>query len=226
MAEQVTTPRAEDLVSVGSRISWGAILAGTMVALALQFLLAVLGGAVGVSISDRVDPGNLRTAAVIWAIVTTCAAVFVGGMVTSQFTVGENKWEAVLYGIIMWALLFALLLGLGAAGSRHGFNAMMGLTQAPAPTTAGWEAGALAAGVPATEIEEWRRKSSATREQTQTPQTTQTQAQPSDEDVKKVAWYVFAGTWISLLAAGAGALVGAGPTFRLVVVEPTSRTTL
>src|SRR5438552_18609519 len=107
MAEQLKTPRAEDILSVGTRISWGAILAGTVVAIALQFLFAVAGAAVGVSLSHRVDPANLRTGAILWSIVTTCVAIFVGGLVTSQFTVGENKMEAMLYGVIMWALVFA-----------------------------------------------------------------------------------------------------------------------
>src|SRR5919108_422939 len=87
MAE--SEPRAEDVVSVGTRVSWAAIFAGAVLALAIYFLLAILGGAVGVSVSDRVDPSKLRTGALIWAIVTTCAALFVGGVVTSQFTVGE-----------------------------------------------------------------------------------------------------------------------------------------
>ena len=53
MAVNVTAPRAEDVLSVGTRISWGAILAGTFVALALQFLFGILGSAVGVSISEQ-----------------------------------------------------------------------------------------------------------------------------------------------------------------------------
>src|SRR5688500_13511395 len=127
MAQEVTTPRAEDLLSVGSRINWGAILAGAVIALAMQFLLTVLGGAVGVSISDNVQPENLRLGAIIWTIVTACAALFVGGLVTSQLTVGENKMESVLYGIIMWAVTLALLLGIGAAGAKVTWSATVGM---------------------------------------------------------------------------------------------------
>ena len=77
----MSTPlRAEDVMSVGTRVSWGAIVAGAVLALALFFLLTLLGSAVGVSLTDRVEAGNLRTAAVVWTIVTTCAAVFVGGL--------------------------------------------------------------------------------------------------------------------------------------------------
>ena len=52
---------AEDLVPVRSRISWGAIVAGSVLALALYFLLTLLGGAVGLSVSDKFDGRNIGT---------------------------------------------------------------------------------------------------------------------------------------------------------------------
>ena len=125
MAHKVTTPGVEDVASVGTRISWGAIFAGALLALAIQFLLGILGGAVGVSVGDRVRTDNLWTGALIWVIVTTCASLFVGGLVTSLFTVGENKVEAVLYGIIMWALMVSALVGLGATGVRAGISGLV-----------------------------------------------------------------------------------------------------
>src|ERR1700732_3421158 len=103
MADKVTVPRAAELVSVGSRISWGAIMAGAILALGIYSLLTILGGAVGLSISERVNPTTLKTTAVIWTLITMVAGIFVGGMVVSQFTVGETKTEAMLYGVIMWA---------------------------------------------------------------------------------------------------------------------------
>jgi hypothetical protein len=220
MAE--STPRAEDVVSVGTRVSWSAIFAGAILALAIYFLLAILGGAVGVSISDRVDATKLRTGALIWAIVTTCAALFVGGIVTSQFTVGENKMEAILYGILMWALLMAFLLALSAAGVRAGFNAMVGMANvAQTATSESWEMSAKRAGVPVDEIERWRQKLTGEK-----GAKAQEQAQQElSEAATKITWWAFAGTWISMFAAAAGAWVGAGPTFRLLttVVTPDGR---
>ena len=55
--------RAEDLLSVRSRISWGPIFAGAALALALFFLLALLGGALGLSISGQVRGDNIATGA-------------------------------------------------------------------------------------------------------------------------------------------------------------------
>lgn len=119
------TPRAEDLMSVGSRISWGAIFAGSVLALAMHLLLSVLGAAVGLSLSDRISEDNLRTSVALWTIGIACVSLFVGGIITSSFTVGENKTEAVIYGILMWALTFAIVSALGAHGVRTGYGAML-----------------------------------------------------------------------------------------------------
>ncbi len=212
-----TEPRVEDLVSVGTRISWGAICAGTLLALAVYFLLATLGSAVGLSISDRMNPTNLQTGAVIWAFLTTIVALFLGGLVTSQFTAGENKTEAVVSGIIMWALLFTMLLVLGGAGIRAGFNAMQGMANsALTPAASSWETAAREAGVPADQIEEWRRRQGESSDKA--VQGSRNQQEVLDA-ATRISWYVFAGTWLSMLAAALGALVGAGPTFRLIAVH-------
>ena len=79
-------------------------------------MFTTLGRAVGLSISDRVAPSSLQTGTVVWTILTLCVALFVGGLMASLFTVGENKVESVFYGVIMWAFLLALFLGMGAAG--------------------------------------------------------------------------------------------------------------
>ena len=42
----------EDLVPVHSRLSWGAITAGSVIALAMYFLLTLLGGAIGFTLTD------------------------------------------------------------------------------------------------------------------------------------------------------------------------------
>jgi len=52
MAE-ITSPRAADLVSVRSRVSWGAIAAGAMVALSIYIILSMLGVALGVEVAVR-----------------------------------------------------------------------------------------------------------------------------------------------------------------------------
>jgi hypothetical protein len=220
MANSVATPQAEDLFSVGSRISWGAILGGGLVALALYFMFTTLGAAVGLSMSDRITPSSLQTGTVVWTILTLCVALFVGGLMASLFTVGENKVESVFYGVIMWAFLLALFLCMGAAGVRGGVSGMVGLAQIAQASGPEWEARARDAGVPTEAIDEWRRKAQEAVAKAHDPQT----QQEMKAAATRVAWYAFAGTWISMIAAAAGSWIGAGPTFRVVGVTTRPRT--
>jgi hypothetical protein len=224
MDQQVTLARPEDLVSVGSRISWGAIFAGAVLALGLYSLFSILGGAVGLSLSERVNPSTLKNTAIGWALLTMLVAVFVGGVVTSQFTVGESKHEAMLYGAIMWALLFGFLAALGAAGVRTGFHALAGYANyAETAATQSWDRLARDAGVPADQIDIWRQKLP-----TAPTKMNQEAQDPVNQEAARAAatrltWYAFIGTWLSMIAAAVGALVGAGPRFKVVVLRTSNR---
>src|SRR5262245_20430189 len=100
MAENVTV-RAEDVLPVRSRISWGAILGGTMVAVALYVLLGLLGVAAGFSVSPHTTDRQLTVGAAIWAVFSILVALFVGGWSISQLTAGESRCEAAFYGLVM-----------------------------------------------------------------------------------------------------------------------------
>lgn len=216
MTSHETSVQLEDLASTGTRVRWGPILAGATLALALYSLLTILGTAVGLSVTDRVNSDTLTTGAIIWTFIITCVSIFVGGLVTSLLTVGENKVEAVLHGAIMWGVLFVALLGLGAIGIRGGFNAMAGMTDTVTPTATNREA-AVAVG-PADAS--GRVQPGAANE----VQNAQNQPRRT-ESATRVAWYAFAGMWLSMLAAALGAFVGAGPTFRIISLQPGSRLT-
>jgi ABC-type transport system involved in multi-copper enzyme maturation permease subunit len=215
MTNSMAAPRTEDLFSVGSRVSSAAILGGGLVSLALYFMFATLGAAVGLSISDRVNPTSLKTAAVIWSVLTLCVALFVGGVMVSLFTVGENKVEAIFYGVIMWAFLLFVFLCMAAFGVGSGVSGTVGLARVAQANGAEWEASAREAGVPAATIEEWRRKTADAASTANDPQ----KQQELKAAATRVAWYAFGGTWLSMIAAAAGSWVGAGPTFRVVSVS-------
>lgn len=225
---------AEDLMGVRSRISWGAILAGSVLALALYFLLTLLGGAIGLSVSDKFEGRNIGIGAAVYAIVVTAACLFVGGLVAAQLTTGENKREAAMYGLLVWAAVFAMLLWLMATGVRAGFNTMIGVATAGSAagnavaqnTTQGdWESMARRAGVSQQQIDNLRQQAQNAPAQVgaavQDPATRQQASQTAEEAgeaATRVTWYTFLGVLVSMVAAAAGGLVGAGPTFRLFAV--------
>jgi len=200
-------PHVEDLVSVGSRISWSAILAGAAVALATHFLLGILAAAAGWSLHDRTVEDAAQTRTVVLVIGIACLSLFAGGVVTTQLTAGENKVEAALYGIVMWAAVMVIMAH-GAAAGRGAIAGMLDDTSHSRDRD--WVADARRAGVPANQIEEWRTKAAETNKTANT----------DERSASRFLWPAFTGIWLSMFAATAGALVGAGPTFRIVRVVP------
>ncbi len=127
MAE-TSRPSAVDLVGVRSRVSWGAIAAGAMVALTIYIVLTMVGVALGIELAVRgTGTGNsLGAGAAIYAIVVLLLSMFFGGWATSRLAVGESKLEAVLYGLILWGVLFLGMVWLLGSGMRTGFGALFG----------------------------------------------------------------------------------------------------
>lgn len=214
--------QTEDVIPVGSRVTWSAIVAGSVLALALQFLLSILGAAAGLSLSDKVSPNALGTGAIVFAIIVTSVCLFVGGLVASRMTVGENPAEGALYGILVWAGVFGMLMVLMSSGVRMGYNALVGAATAgnvaAENTTANeWESAAHRAGVPQSTIDDWRQKAlDATLQARQAAENPQKREEAANA-VTRVAWFSFLGAWISMMAAAAGGYCGTGPVFRLWV---------
>jgi len=125
----MATIQASDVLPVRSRVSWGAIVAGAVIALTVYFVLTVLGVALGLSVSARVDENKLGAAAGIWALVSMLLSLFVGGYVATRCTVGENKTEAALTGIIVWGVVFSALSFLTAGAVNTGFNTILSVRQ-------------------------------------------------------------------------------------------------
>jgi len=215
--------QAEDVIPVRSRISWQAIVAGSVLALALYFLLTLLGAAVGLSIHDRVGDRSLAIGAVVWAIVITAGCMFLGGFVASQLTTGENKMEGALYGMLVWAAVFGMLMWLMATGVRAGFNAMVGLST-PAASAASnpnvnWEEVARRNGATDADVERFRNNVNSAPATIQDAMRNPENRQAVEDNTTRAAWYSFLGTLVSMIAGALGGYVGAGPTFRLFKVR-------
>jgi hypothetical protein len=200
----------QEVTSVRSRVNIGAIFAGAVVALAVYLLLSLLGMALGLSISTHATDTQLGIGAAAWAIASLLIALFCGGFIVSQCTVGETMGEAAIYGVIMWGLVFAFLLWLTTTGVSLGFNAVLNVASAPGtgPTEAAMTDAQLErAGFSKTMIE-------ANREYfDRLGQTVGSQMRTTAADPRAVpaAWWTFAGVLFSMLAAMIGALCGSGP---------------
>ena len=111
-------PNVEPLVEqTGFRLSWGAIIAGLVVAVSIQIVLTLLGIAIGFDVwnpGDRV--GGLGMALGIWTIVAGLIALFVGGMVTGRLAGILTRGDGALHGLVLWGISTLVAAWLVASG--------------------------------------------------------------------------------------------------------------
>ena len=107
-----------DLFGVVSRVSWGAVIAGAVVALAMYTVLALLALAIGLSTADHLRGRTFTISAAAIGALIMLFSLFIGGFVASQVTVGEQRREGAVYGVLVWGAMVAILLlaGFGTAG--------------------------------------------------------------------------------------------------------------
>jgi polyhydroxyalkanoate synthesis regulator phasin len=94
------------------RLSWGAIIAGVIIALVTQMALNILGIAVGMNTispqpspdEDVVEPETFGTGAMIWIAVSSLLALFFGGWLAARFSGTPNELDGILHGVMVWGL--------------------------------------------------------------------------------------------------------------------------
>jgi len=194
---------AHDLNSVGSRVSWGAVLAGAAIALALNAVLWLGGIALGITLLDQVNGRTLTTVGAIWMLASTLFSLFVGGFMVSRLTAGEDRQEAATYGVILWGVMFAASMLLASAGVNTG-------TQ-------------IASLKPATANDSWLNadfydKSGFNQETKDKLEAGRRRASEASGALspQAAAWWAFTSLILSMGAAVAGSWLGAGPEFILV----------
>ena len=104
-----------------ARISWGAIFAGAIIALATQLVLTLIGTAVGLATLNPATGQNptgttLGLGAAVWLAISSLVSLFLGGYVAGRLGGTFNGW---LHGLATWAtvtMLTILLLTTAAGG--------------------------------------------------------------------------------------------------------------
>ena len=105
-------------------ISWGAIIAGAVIAVATMLLLSLLGAAIGL-MSVQPDLGSLQAtgiSAAVWYVVSKLVALFVGGYAAARLSANLDGQRAMLHGATVWALaaIGSALLAASAVGNAFG----------------------------------------------------------------------------------------------------------
>ena len=214
MADEVrdNAPKVSDLLSVRSRVSWGAIIAGAMVALTIYVVLMLLGGLIG--IAAKVQGADTEFGAIVglYTIISLAVAMFFGGWTSSRLAVGEDKIESILYAIILWGVLFLMMIYLVTAGVRTGFTALMGVASGTYTVTDGdvdvdkMSRNLEKAGLSEDQVAQFRRYYNdpiqATKEDASDL--------PTQDAVARGTAWTLSGVLVSLLVVIMGALVGSG----------------
>jgi hypothetical protein len=108
-----------------SRVSWGAVVAGGVIAAAIAATLNILGAAIGATTIDAVgrttpDAGSLGIGAIAWLVVANTIALAVGGYTAARLSGSADSTDGLLHGLAVWAVAFlvsATLLGNLAASA-------------------------------------------------------------------------------------------------------------
>ncbi len=139
----VVTDEAVPAASVPAllkRVSWGAILAGALITVALTALFGLLGLGIGLGNFDVGDSlSGIPKSTLLWWAVSTIVATGIGAFVAARFAGIPRGLTGALHGLAVWAV--ATLLTLWLATSAVGFA--LGAASKVVTTTARVTTGAV-----------------------------------------------------------------------------------
>ncbi len=98
-----------------TRLSWGAVLAGVVIAVAVQLVLGILGAGIGLTMVDPVDgttPGaaGFGIGAGVYWLVTTVVALGAGGYAAARVAGVHERFDALVHGLVVWGVTLILTL--------------------------------------------------------------------------------------------------------------------
>lgn len=119
MTTTTTTGLApEDDLRIGktaTRLSWGAIFAGVVIAVAAQLVLGILGAGIGLTMVDPVEgttPGatGFGIGAGLYWLITTIIALGAGGYAAASVAGVHERFDALVHGLVVWGVTLILTL--------------------------------------------------------------------------------------------------------------------
>lgn len=123
----MTTTTMSPDTSVVRRVSWGSILVGTIVAMAMMVLFTTLGLAIGAASVDPLydsDPlSGLGVGSGIYMVVTQLISLAAGGFAAARLAGVPRTVGSLLHGAAVWSLATVLLAWAAIAGGGAMFGA-------------------------------------------------------------------------------------------------------
>lgn len=103
------------LGKTATRLSWGAVFAGVVIAVAVQLVLGILGAGIGLSMVDPVEgttPGaaGFGIGAGIYWLITTIVALGAGGYAAARVAGVHERFDALVHGLVVWGVTLILTL--------------------------------------------------------------------------------------------------------------------
>ncbi|MHA0319719.1 hypothetical protein ACXY7D_15960 [Sphingomonas melonis] len=98
-----------------TRLSWGAVFAGVVIAVAVQLVLGILGAGIGLTMVDPVEgttPGaaGFGIGAGIFWLITTVLALGAGGYAAARVAGVHDRFDALVHGLVVWGVTLILTL--------------------------------------------------------------------------------------------------------------------
>jgi len=103
------------ILRTARRISWGAIFAGVVIAVAVQLVMGILGTGIGLSMVDPVQgstPGatGFGIGAGLYWLITTIVSLGAGGCAAARVSGVTEKFDALVHGLVVWGVTLILTL--------------------------------------------------------------------------------------------------------------------
>lgn len=108
-------PEAAVAVPLRARLSWPAIFAGVVIAIAIQLVLALLGTGIGFSLVDPVQgttpsAGGFGIGAGIYWILSTIVALGAGSYGAARVAGIHDRFDGIIHGLTIWSVTVILTL--------------------------------------------------------------------------------------------------------------------
>jgi polyhydroxyalkanoate synthesis regulator phasin len=103
------------------RISWGAVLAGAVIVIAVHLSLSLLGLGIGLSTvdpaaGDTPEATSFGLGAGIWWVVSNLIALVIGGYVAARLSGMPLRGDGIIHGVLTWAVTLLITIYLLTTG--------------------------------------------------------------------------------------------------------------